>query len=221
MLDFLYNFDESQIEEKYKDFKNQLLYKHMTGVGIIHVLNKLVSFIDSDKCYLEVGTHRGSTLAGAAFENIAPCFGVDNFCGHNSLIEIEPFSSVEEGLQHTIKQFNVLNANYFKQSYQEFFKNRNDVNGMKVEVYLYDGDHQYENQKHGVLVAEPVMADEAIVLVDDSGTGDAYNVHRAVDEILQENANFTFVKEFMPRTPNDYDGMWNGLLILKYSRKNA
>lgn len=216
ILEEINNFDEKNIEQKYKDYLTKV--RPMTGAGVVKLLNLCAKNIDDDKCYLEVGTHRGSTLLGAALDHNKLCYGVDNFLGHNSPEECYPFSSIEEGLCDAIKNVSNGNVNYFKCDYLEFFNSRKDVNGKKVEVYLYDGDHGSNNQYLGIKCALPLLADDAIILVDDSAQQDSSAVWYGIDRCLKEEDSLSFVTEFYNDKPNDLDGMWNGIAILRYQR---
>ena len=131
ILNYIENYNQENIEQKYQDYLNKEHIYVMTGAGIVQLLNKCVSMIDKDRCYLEVGTHRGSTLIGASLDYDVPCYGVDNFVGHNTGIAIAPYKSVEEGLQAAIENVAGNNVKYFKSSYQDFFKDRKDVDGKK------------------------------------------------------------------------------------------
>lgn len=123
MLDFLESFKEKDVEEKFvKAIKERKVFP-MTGAGIMSILNGTCKYIDDDKCYFEIGTHRGSTLIGAAFENLNTDFcGLDNFKGHNSKDEIYPFSCVEDGLKDAIEKCGHENVKYIKSDYISFFE---------------------------------------------------------------------------------------------------
>ena len=83
MIDFILYYSEELLDGKYIDYLTKV--RVMTGPCVVEVLNKCSSHIDKDKCYLEVGIHRGSTLIGAALNNSAMFYGVDNFSGHNNI----------------------------------------------------------------------------------------------------------------------------------------
>jgi hypothetical protein len=216
IVKFLLNFDKTNIQQKYKDYLKKV--RPMTGAGVAQLLNGCASLIDDDKCYLEIGTHRGSTLLAASLDNKTVCYGVDNFSGHTNTNECEPFSSIEEGLQDAIKRLSNGNVKYFKEDYLKFFEDRLDIEGRKVEVYLYDGDHMEESQYLGVKKCVPLLADKAIILIDDSGQGDRTAVWNSIDKIVKEQPEITVLKEFIQDRDNDLDGMWCGIVALKFER---
>jgi hypothetical protein len=216
MVEFILDFKQKDIDPKYREYLTKV--RAMTGAGIVNVLNKTSSFIDEDKCYLEIGIHRGSTLIGASLGNKVNHYGVDSFEGHASKEETAPFNSVEEGLQDAIVKLGGSNLAYFKQDYKEFFKGRTEVEGKKVEVYFYDGDHQYENQYEGLRLAIPVLANEAVVFVDDSANNDREAVWKAINRLLKEDSRFRVIKEFIPRNKEMHGDFWCGLVALKFSQ---
>lgn len=214
ITDFLLNFKEEDTEPSFKDYLTQV--KKMSGAGILTILNKCVSFIDEDKCYLEVGVHRGCTLIGASLNNKAMCYGVDNFSGHNHKIDCAPFETIEEGLKDAINRLAKDNVKYFVKDYKDFFKDRVDIEGKKVEVYFYDGDHGKENTYNGVKLALPLLADEAVILLDDSANNDKGNVEWAKNKLLEEYSEISFLKEWIPSKM--HGDMWCGLIALKFKR---
>ena len=219
MVQFLVEFDENQIEEQYRDYLKQV--RPMTGAGIVKILSKTCSFIDEDKCYLEVGTYRGSTLIAASLNNPnLICFGVDNFEGHNPPECCHPFETIEEGLQDAIARLTNGNVKYFKSDYRKFFRGIDSVDGKKVEVYLYDGSHTIEDQYWGLKLATQVLADEAIVFVDDSFMDDGPAVWSAINQILSEDERFSLIREFSPEAYKAHGDLWCGFVALRFSNKS-
>ena len=217
MVQFVLGFRQKDIEQKYRDYLGKV--KKMSGPGVIQILNKLSSFISENGCYLEIGTHRGCTLIGASLDNDnIPFYGVDNFAGHNSPSECAPFSTIQEGLDHAIKENCKGNVSYYTLGYQEFFENREDINGKKVEVYLYDGDHGFEQTYDGLKRSIPCLADRAIVVLDDSANNDRGAVWGAINKLLGEDKRFKVVREFVPKPGEMHGDYWCGLTILLFER---
>jgi hypothetical protein len=219
MVDFILSFKQKQIDPKYREYLKNV--KCMTGPGIINIFNQTCAFISDSGCYLEVGTHRGSTLLGAALDNSKTMFyGVDNFAGHNMPQDCAPFATIKEGLEDAIKRLSTGNVKYFESGYQEFFDGRVDVEGRKIEVYLYDGDHGYEQTYDGLKRAIPCLANEAIVFLDDSANNDRDAVWGAAKQLMAEDARFSVVREFVPKEGEMHGDFWCGLLVLKFKGLN-
>ena len=199
MVKTIQDFSDKDILDDFRDLFLERKIFPMTGIGISSVLNKTCSFMDDDKCYLEIGTHRGSTLVSAAYKNLNKSFyGVDNFQGHTSAKEIRPFDSVKAGLDYSISEVGHADVKYFHDDYINFLENRKDIEGKKVEIYLYDGDHKDINQYRGLKMAVPVLSDKSIVFVDDSANNDKGAVWGSIDKMLNEDSRFFFIREFLP-----------------------
>ena len=74
---FIKHFNQKNIDKKYEEYLKKVHV--MTGAGVVQLLNGCVSRMSKNDCYLEIGTHRGSTLIGASLDHDFPCYGVDNF----------------------------------------------------------------------------------------------------------------------------------------------
>ena len=212
ILEFVENFDETNIDEKFKKYLTKV--RPMTGAGVVQLLNGCVARIDKDKCYFEVGTHRGSTLLGAALNNTTMCYGLDNFTGH--IRGNAPFKNIEEGLQDAIERLSSGNVKYFKDDFHNFLKREVNIEGKKIEVYFYDADHGRSNQYLGIKLALPLLSKRAIILVDDSGQQDKGAVWDGIKDNLKEDSRLSVVREFTDKKKMNVDGMWQGVVVLKF-----
>lgn len=218
MVDYILGFEQEHIESQYREYLKKV--KNMNGAGNIQLLSRTCSFLEENECYVEVGTHRGCTLLGASLGNENKMFyGVDNFTGHNSPRECAPFTTVEEGLQDAIKNLAPTgNVKYYKQDYREFLQKTKDVEGRKVGVYLYDGDHQLQHQYLGLKLAQFMLSDKAIVFVDDSANNDRPAVWGAINRLLGEDKRFSLIREFIPKQGEMHGDFWCGFVALKFER---
>jgi hypothetical protein len=218
MVEFILGFEQEHIEQEYRDYLGNV--RKMNGAGNIQLLSKTCALLDADKCYVEVGTHRGCTLLGAAKNNDHRMFyGVDNFAGHNSPIECAPFATVEEGLQDAISRLAPSgNVKYFKEDYKLFLQKTKAVEGRKVGVYLYDGDHMFEHQYWGLRLAPVLLADDAIVFVDDSANNDRGAVWGAINRIISEDKRFSVIREFIPKEGEMHGDFWCGFVALRFKK---
>ena len=162
---YLSLFKWQNIESEWKQYCNKMM--GLTGAGTVQALSRAATFVDKNKCYLEVGIYQAVNFVGVAkTAKNTKCFGVDNFSqafDENDLYKM----TTEELVNHRIKEYNLSNAHVFKQDFREFLTNRKDINDLKVELYLFDGPHEYQDQVDGVEMAIPLLADRAIIVVDD------------------------------------------------------
>lgn len=177
-----------------------------TSPKIRHLMNNLGEISTN---YLEVGVHRGATFLAAVFKNhnLETSTAVDNFSEFNENGDIR--SALLNGMQ-------------------KFSDRRFEVNGEdlipswilldsdcwtiplplheKIDLYLYDGAHDYESQKKAITHFASTMTDEFILCVDDT---DWLQVQKGTDDGIQE-AGLTVVSKWL-RTSND--GFWNGFRV--------
>lgn len=227
MIEFLTSFDPKDTEQKYSDYIKDFP-KRMTGETNINILNKTCSFMDDDKCYFEIGTHRGCTLVGAALGlPTKEFYGLDNFAGHNSPEDCFPFATIEDGLKMAIHDFGHDGIGYWKSDYLAFLAGASDLNGKKAEVYFYDGHHAFEHQYFGLKCVDHLLADDAIVFVDDAHDGDETAVWDAINKILEEDSRWSLIKswhqgEGRSDTPGfgkgTHGSLWCGLAALRFTR---
>jgi hypothetical protein len=83
-----------------------------------------------------------------------------------------------------------------------------------VGVYFYDGGHTWLAHYLALGVVEPLLADEALVLVDDASWP---LVARATRSYITRHPGWTMLRDI--RAEGDHDPRWaNGLMVLKWQR---
>lgn len=216
-IEFINSFTPSEDNDfpEYWKFKNLLPHlKIMTGVGIMYYLNTLVSFLEGNESYLEFGTNGGSTLVGAAYENInVPCYGLDNFEHHVETRNLG--DNIEEVLKKSLKKF-ASHADYFKMDGYEFLKEENNLLLNRVSIYFYDGLHETEETISGVFDGEHLFTDRAIILLDDISFGDRGKIEKAI-KVICENDKYKLLKEW--HSTDKAGALWYGLAVLSFERK--
>lgn len=170
LYDFIKNFKQEDYVEELAELNEKITSTlEIKQVYLEHVLQKhLTSLIDDVKnlCYLECGTFRARTLICSALGNPdLACFGVDNFA-----------MGKEPECRSNIEKSGCKNITLIKSSYQDFFDKKPELDGKKIAIYLYDAAHGKEDQRRGLEMAMPYLADQAVILVDDTDhtTGPEY-----------------------------------------------
>lgn len=128
-----------------------------TSPNIRHLMNNLGAISTH---YLECGTHVGATL-------ISTVFGNDDL---QSAIGIDDFSLFDEG--HQAKKDFIHHCEYYipgryKLLEKDYFWVTQDEVGEPIDLFLFDGAHDYESQRKGITYYAKLFADECIVCVDD------------------------------------------------------
>lgn len=202
-IDNQYRPSESCVEHV---IKNQGL----AGAATLSLIANCVKNIDKDNCYLEIGVYQAVNFAGVAERVRAKCFGVDDFSKvtkeHKNYKE-----PTELVAQNKIKDFK--NAKIFKSDFKEFLKDKKDVEGHKVEVYFYDASHTYQDQVDGIEMAFDLLADEAIIFIDDLNSK---NVQNSIDYLVKNNKELELLREFRGAGRARFN---EGLVVLHYKRE--
>ena len=174
------------------------------------VLNLAARMLPPGEAYLEVGTFKGRSLAGALLDAPDRTYvAVENFqefgmLAAESRAELDATIAAYAGDRrltlHDGDCFAVLA--------------RRGAVPEPVGVYFYDGAHTGLAHYLALGVAEPLLADEALVLVDDATWP---RVAEATRRYVDRHPGWTVVRDI--RAAADHDERWaNGLLVLAYRR---
>ena len=174
------------------------------------VLNLAARMLPAGEAYLEVGTFKGRSLAGALLDAPDRAYvAVENFqefgmLAAESRAELDAAIAAYGGDRrltlHDGDCFAVLA--------------RQGAVPDPVGVYFYDGAHTGLAHYLALGVAEPLLADEALVLVDDATWP---MVAESTRRFLDRHPGWTIMRDI--RAAADHDERWaNGLLVLAYRR---
>lgn len=172
------------------------------------------------ECYVEVGTFQGKSLISALVGN-PHALGVacDDFSLFDNPSEPKNFKALQENIRsHGLND----RVRFFNQDFRAFLQAWPTLGLPPAGVYFYDGAHDEESQYLGIELAEPILADEALVLVDDwryapdSDSRAESGTRRAMARSTHE---WKLVLELPARWNGDRDLWWNGLAVLVFKRK--
>lgn len=176
----------------------------MSSPRVYGVLNACVSAMEADELYVEVGTYQGGSLIAALLNNTAQAIGVDNFSEFNTT------NNFDRTLNNLVTFGIASRASLKNMSYQEFFKDLPD--NFKIQVYYYDGAHDYQNQLNGCEAAWPYLQKGSLILVDDYFYPD---VHRALNQFIANHID-QIRCVFILHPVKDLDPLWwNGVVVLQ------
>jgi len=190
--------------------------------GTLQRLAKTV--LTEDTCYVEVGVYQGLTLLSTALSNEKGSFiGIDNFAffdpqGKNKGLVEERTAKL--GLKNT----SLINADY-EDALEQLEQH---LGAKKVGIYFIDGPHDYRSQLMCLLLIKPYLAENAVILIDDSNYR---HVRQANRDFLLTNPEFKLLFEsYTPAHPMNLkgeekqkalDGWWDGINIIVKDSKNA
>jgi hypothetical protein len=170
------------------------------------LLNLAARHLSPGEIYVEIGSWCGLTLAGAASGNPgASIVACDNFS--------RPWSSPET-LWHTIGRFSAPGqVRFFDLDFREFLS-RAPWRPSAVGVYFYDAGHSFAEQFDALELMRPWLADDALVIVDDTNDIAVRAAHRL---FLRHRPGFTMIADV--RTRADCQATWwNGVQMFRFAR---
>lgn len=174
------------------------------------VLHLAASLLPADECYLEVGTYKGRSLCAAVSDNRSARFvAVENYLEFG-MLGLEARAE----LARNIKRYGagcdiaLLEGDCFRVLARPAAVDR------PVGVYFYDGAHTGLTHYLALGVVEPLLADEALVLVDDASWPMVQQAHR---RYLDRHPGWEVVRTW--DAVRDDDPRWaNGLHVLAFRR---
>lgn len=175
----------------------------MSTLAIASALDRAVASMKAGDSFVNVGVWHGFTLFSAMVNNPDKvCVGIDNF---------SEFGGPRAAFLQGFEQKRSANHFFHDMDYREYFQMKHTG---KIGVYLYDGEHSYNNQLEGLQVAEPFFADNCLVFVDDTNCDDPRQA--TLDFIKQSSRKYEVI--FDAKTcQNCHPTFWNGLMVLQQS----
>lgn len=180
----------------------------MSRPRVYAVINAVVSSMEPGETYIEVGTYQGGSLTAALFGNDSRAIGVDSFA------EFKVTNSPQR-TQSNLDYFGVSDRVQLKDmDFTTFFANVPP--GLVIQVYYYDGAHDYPSQLAGMEAAWPHLHAGSIIIVDDYSYPE---VNAAINQFVANHANrITF--QFVMATEHGAGAApdatwWNGVVVLR------
>jgi len=181
----------------------------MTTINVLQLLNFAVSCLEEGEAYAEVGCFRGATLVGALLGHpTRRALAVDNFS------EFDPHGDNHVVLRQNLTAFGTeRQVEFHAQNFEEYFLQLRSETP-RIGVYLYDGAHDYRSQMMGLLLAVPLLADRALLIVDDSNFP---AVKQATWDFLTIRRECRLLFD-LPTPGNGHSSFWNGVYVLAWDR---
>ena len=174
------------------------------------VLNLAARLLPEGEAYLEVGTFKGRSLCGVLIDAPPRAYvAVENF---------SEFGMHTAGSRRELEQAvtrHAAGARFTLHDGDAFrVLARPGAVPDPVGAYFYDGAHTGLAHYLALGVAEPLLADEALVLVDDATWP---MVAAATRRFVARHPGWTVLRDI--RAESDHDPRWaNGLMVLRYRR---
>jgi predicted O-methyltransferase YrrM len=166
------------------------------------LLNLAASLLGPGESYVEVGSFKGLSLIAAMLGNTGDFVGIDNF-------------SLGEGSRK------VLDANLRRRGLTGYAMLEGDafellrggaLGRRRVGVYYYDAAHDYAAQVEGLRLIEPYLADDALLIVDDT---DWEQVARATRDYLAAQPRAELLVK-LDGKDRGQPWWWEGVQVLRW-----
>jgi len=164
------------------------------------ILNTLCQ---SAKVYLEVGSWAGATASAAKHKNKhLRAIAIDDLSRQTKNEKTKHIEKLKESARHY--GFELVTEDY-KQALPRLTEE-----GLKVDVYLYDGPHTAKDQYEGLALADPMINKDGTIIVDDAN----WKVTQDGTALFCEEYGWKVVFERLTEANGSPD-YWNGIQILK------
>jgi hypothetical protein len=158
---------------------NSIRYMHgMSGKKYRYLINNLIESTPDAK-YLEIGSWKGSTASSAIYGNRCTALCIDNW---SDFLWGDSKENVRGVFESNVRSAagNTANFNYIDSD----FRAVDYSNIGKFNVYMFDGPHDEKDQYDGVMIAQPALEDQYVLIVDDwNGPGVRAGTARALEEL--------------------------------------
>lgn len=187
----------------------------MCGNKTRHFYNNLLEHCPGGARYLEIGTWMGTSLCSAMYGNKSNIICIDNFCQFSG--------PKEQFLQNLEKYKGENNVTFIEEncwSVDPIFKE-------KINVYLYDGGHEYIDHYRALVHYYRCLDDTFVFVVDDwnwkptrDGTFDSIR-DLGLDVIFKHEIRLTDDDTHTPPWGNGRQTWHNGIGVFILSKKKC
>ena len=150
----------------------------MSGNKTRHLYNNICSLEGAN--YLEIGTWKGSSFISASYGNKVNSIVIDNWAEFNG--------PKDEFLSNVGKFCPDIKFNFIEKDC--FQVNEDEIKSIydSVDIYLYDGAHDYESQRKAITYYKNLFSKYVIIIVDDfrSDTPSWANVKKGTYDGIEE-----------------------------------
>jgi len=177
----------------------------MSTPRVYAVINAIVSAMEPGEIYTEVGCYQGGSMIAALRNNEAQAVGVDSFG------EFKATNNAAQ-TQANFERFGVGGRVMLRDmDYKTFFSQARD--DFKIQVYFYDGQHDYEGQLAGMEAGWPFLKSGSVIIVDDFSYKE---VNRAINQFITNHADKIKVLVALDALNDGTDDVWwNGIFCMK------
>jgi protein O-GlcNAc transferase len=178
-----------------------------TTANVMQLLNFAVECLAPGEVYCQVGGKEATTFIGALLHHPEQmAYAVDNLVSDDE----EKLEQLSKNLSLFDLEQQVIFAN---QEIEEFFFDLREIQPEeKIGIYYYAGVKDYRTQLLGLTLVTPFLAEQALIIVDDSNYS---SVQQACWDFMAAHRECQLLLD-LP-TPQDGDSTWgNGLQVFSW-----
>jgi hypothetical protein len=173
----------------------------MSTFAIAAMINEAVRRMPPTHSFVNVGVWHGFTLlAGMAGNADHTCIGVDNF---------SEFGGPREAFGERFRAARSVRHAFHEMDYREYFAR---VHQGPIGLYIYDGAHDYDNQRLGLDAAAPHLVPGSVILVDD--TNDDQPRRATLDFVAANPGRYRIILDRRTAV-NGHPTWWNGVIVIE------
>lgn len=187
----------------------------MSSPKKLRLLNLAYGLLPPGEAWLEIGTFHGKSLiATLAGQPARPCYACDDFSqfgDHGNTLATLRANLAAHALADRV--------NFFHGDFRRCLTEQHVYH--PVGGYFFDGPHDYASQYDALRLVEPLLADEALVIVDDwRRADDSGSEAKAASEdwMAKSGRRWRTLMELPARYNGDQAMWWNGLGVLWCSK---
>jgi len=182
----------------------------------LKLLNLAYSCLDANECYVEIGTFVGKSIISAMINNkLRKTFACDNFSQFQDM-------SSEAILMSNLEKYNLRDKIiFFDTDFRKILTN--EIINIPIGLYFYDGTHDFESQYWAIKLVENLLAQEALVIVDDwryAPDSNSYAKEATIKAIEESIFQYDLLYELPARYNGDHGMWWNGIGVFAFYRKH-
>ena len=201
----------AMVAKELVDSVNSPIEINIPGLTSSRVQSLINGLAKNSSKYLEIGSYQGATASAALMGNRLDAYFVDMWQ--------EAPQAVREGWEtpttNTLQEFK-NNIAPHKGNNKVFISNSDmfKVNVSKIsniDLFFYDGPHDFESTKNAVKYYSPAFAHQSILIFDDANWTEV--VQGAHKGIIESGLKILYSKKILNSLESEKD-WWNGIYIV-------
>ena len=199
------------VAQQLVDSVNNPIEIDIPGLTSTRVKSLINGLAKSSSKYLEIGSYQGATAAAALSGNNIHAYFVDTWQDAPQAVR-EGWETPETNSLEEFKK----NIDLYKGENKVFISNSdmfkvNLSNISDVDLFFYDGPHDFESTKNAVKYYSKSFADQSFLIFDDANWTEV--VKGAHKGIVESGLKILYSKKVLNALESDTE-WWNGLYIV-------